>query len=112
MRRVSSKSNGPLSEDLTTMLARKVMRWDVAPERFLLGKRGWIPRWRFQPTERLEDAFRLLEEAGPRRYTMHRDGPGPFCVQVQIGEETGTAQDLSKPRAITLAVAGAQASGG
>jgi hypothetical protein len=94
-----------MSEDLTTMLARKVMRWSIAPERLLLGRRGWIPRWRFQPTEKLEDAFRLLEEAAPGSYTMRRDGQGPFCVQVQIGEETGTAEDPSKPRAITLAIA-------
>ena len=94
-----------MPEDLTSVLARRVMRWGVAPERFLVGKRRWIPRWRFQPTERLEDAFRLLEEAAPRRYTMGRDGQGPFRVEVQIGEETGRAHDLSKPRAITLAVA-------
>jgi len=94
-----------MPEDLTSLLARRVMRWGIAPERFLVGKRRWIPRWRFQPTEKLEDAFRLLEEAAPRRYSMGRDGQGPFRVQVQIGQETGHAQDLSKPRAITLAVA-------
>src|SRR5437762_11910458 len=94
-----------MSEDLTILLARCVMGWGVAPERFLVGKRRWIPRWRFQPTERLEDAFRLLEEAAPRQYTMGRDGQGAFWVQVQSGEETGRAQDPSKPRAITLAVA-------
>ena len=93
------------AENLTTLLARCVMGWEVAPERFLVGKRRWIPRWRFQPTERLEDAFRLLEEAAPRGYTMGRDGQGPFRVEGQIGEETGCAQHLSKPRAITLAVA-------
>jgi hypothetical protein len=94
-----------MPEDLTCVLAQRVMRWGVAPERFLVGKRRWIPRWRFQPTERLEDAFRLLEEAAPRRYTMGRDGQGIFWAQAQIGQETGRAQDLSKPRAITLAVA-------
>jgi hypothetical protein len=94
-----------MPEDLTTLLAQHVMGWGVAPERFLVGKRRWIPRWRFQPAERLEDAFRLLEEAAPRRYSMGRDGQGPFRVQVQIGQETGRAQDVSKPRAITLAVA-------
>jgi len=94
-----------MPEDLTSVLAKRVMQWGVAPERFLVGKRRWIPRWRLQPTERLEDAFRLLEEAEPRGYTMGRDAQGPFWVRVQIGEETGRAQDLSKPRAITLAVA-------
>ena len=94
-----------MTEDLTTLLARHVMGWGIAPERFLLGRRTWIPRWRFQPTERLEDAFRLLEEAAPQKYTMGREGKGLFWARVQIGRATGRARDLSKPRAITLAVA-------
>jgi hypothetical protein len=94
-----------MSEDLTSVLAQRVMGWRVAPERFMVGKGRWLPRWRFQPTERLEDAFRLLEEAAPQRYSMGCDGQGAFWVQVQIGQETGHAHDLSKPRAITLAVA-------
>jgi len=94
-----------LSEDLTSVLAQRVMGWRVAPERFMVGKGRWLPRWRFQPAERLEDAFRLLEQAAPQRYSMGRDGQGTFWVRVQIGQETGRAHDLSKPRAITLAVA-------
>jgi len=93
------------TEDLTAVLARLVMGWDIAPERFLVGKRRWMPRWRFQPTEGLEDAFRLLEAAAPQQYTLGREGKGLFWVQVQIGRVTGHARDLSKPRAITLAVA-------
>jgi len=81
------------------------MRWGVAPERFLLGWRGWIPRWRFQPIEKLEDAFRLLEEAAPQRYAMGREGQGLFWVRVRIDGVAGHARDQSKPRAITLAVA-------
>lgn len=94
-----------MPEDLTTLLAQRVMGWGIAPERFLLGRRAWIPRRRFQPTERLEDAFRLLEEAAPQEYTMGREGKGLFWARVQIGRATGRARDLSKPRAITLAVA-------
>jgi hypothetical protein len=92
-------------EDLTAALARRVMGWEVAPDRFLTGKRRWMPRWRFQPEERLEDAFRLLEAAAPESYTMGRAGPGLFWVRVQIGGTTGQARDQSKPRAITQAVA-------
>jgi len=92
-------------EDLNTLLARRVMRWGVAPERFLLGGRAWMPRWHFKPTERLEDAFQLLEAAGPQKYTMGGDGEGPFWVRVRIGRTTGQARDRSKPLAITLAVA-------
>ena len=94
-------------DDLTTLLARRVMGWEVAPDRFLLGKRRWLPRWRFQPAERLEDAFRLLERATPQQYTVGRKGQGPFWVQVRIGRATGQARDRSMPRAITLAVASA-----
>jgi hypothetical protein len=94
-----------MPEDLTTLLARRVMRWGVAPDRFLTGKRRWMPRWRFAPTKRLEDAFRLLEAAGTQKYTMGREGRGLFWARVQIGHTTGRARDLSKPRAITLAVA-------
>ena len=94
-----------LAEDLTILLARRVMGWGVAPERFLLGRGGWIPRWRFQPVERLEDAFRLLEESNPQRYSMGKKESSLFWVKVRIGGVNGQACDQSKPRAITLAVA-------
>jgi len=93
-----------MTEDLIAVLARRVMRWDVAPDRFLVGNRKWMPRWRFQPDIRLEDAFRLLEAAAPQKYTLSCEGPDAFCVQVWIDGRTGKAQDRSKPRAITLAV--------
>ena len=81
------------------------MGWEVAPDRFLVGKRRWLPRWRFRPTERLEDAFRLLEEACPQKYAMGSEREGLFWVQIQIGEATGEACHRSKPLAITLAIA-------
>lgn len=92
-------------ESLTALLAQKVMGWNVAPDRFLVGNRGWIPRWRFQPTEKLDDAFRLLEKAGPEHYSMGLDGTGHFCVQVRVAGKLGMAREEPKPRAITLAVA-------
>ena len=93
-----------MTEDLTTLLARRVMGWDVAPDRFLVGKRKWMPRWRFQPEENLEAAFRLLRAAAPQKYTISRERTGPFCVRVRIGGKTGRARNRSMPRAITLAV--------
>jgi hypothetical protein len=92
-------------ELLTDELARRIMAWEVAPDRFLMGGRHWIPRWRFRPTERLDDAFRLLGTASPRQYTMGWDEKGTFWVNVQIGDSAGDARDESKPRAITYAVA-------
>jgi hypothetical protein len=90
---------------VTDELARQVMRWKVAPDRFLTGDRRWIPRWRFQPIKNLDSAFRLLEAAAPADYSMKPDGSGQFCVRVQIGAVTGEARHRSKPAAITLAIA-------
>src|SRR5258707_312791 len=94
------------SQHLTSSLAKRVMGWGVAPARFLLGDRRWIVRRRFQPTERIEDAFRLLEKAAPQCWTMGFDN-GTFWVEVQIGGTTARACNVSKPLAISLAVAGA-----
>lgn len=93
------------AEALTAHLAERVMGWNVAPDRFLTGNRSWIPRWRFQPLERLEDAFRLLEKAQPEHYSMGLDGSGRFSVEVRLGGKLGLARDEVKPRAITLAIA-------
>jgi hypothetical protein len=85
-------------------LAVGVMGWTVAPDRFLMGRRRWIPRWRFQPTRILDDAFKLLEKAAPQDYAMGDDGRG-FWVRVRIGKVIGQARDRSKARAIVIALA-------
>ena len=93
------------SENLAALLAERVMGWGVGPDRFLMGNRGWMPRWRFQPTEKLADALRLLETAAPEEYDMRGDNEGNVRVQVRIGGTTGEARGASKPRAITWAIA-------
>jgi hypothetical protein len=93
------------SENLAALLAKRVMGWGVGPDRFLIGNRGWMPRWRFQPTEKLADALRLLEKAAPEEYNMRGDSEGNVRVHIRIGDGTGEADETSKPRAITLAVA-------
>lgn len=96
----------PLGEArLTAMLAARVMGWGVAPDRFLTGVRCWLPRWRFQPATCLEDAFRLLEHAASEEYAMGSSENGGFWVKVRIGDAIGEALDVSKPRAITFAIA-------
>ncbi len=92
------------ADRLTAMLAERVMGWSVGPDRFLMKDRRLIPRWRFQPTKCLEDAFRLLEEAAPQEYTMG-SAEGGFSVSVRIADTIGEAVDISKPRAITHVVA-------
>lgn len=92
-------------DHLTAILAERVMGWRVGPERFLMGDRRWLPRWRFQPAEHLEDAFRLFEQAGPQEYSMGAGENGTFWVKVRVAGATGEALEPSKPRAITFAIA-------
>lgn len=92
-------------ENLTAALAVRVMDWGVGPDRFLLGDRRWTPRWRFQPAERLEDAFRLLERLVPDEYTMGAADNGCFWVKIRVAGRTGEARESSKARAVTFAIA-------
>lgn len=90
---------------LSALLAEKVLGWRISPGRFLMGNRQWSPRWRFQPTEKLEDAFRLLEEAGPKEYTIRGDDKGGIHVQVRIGGTAGEARGICKALTIACAIA-------
>jgi hypothetical protein len=93
------------NENLTALLAKRVMGWGVGPDRFLTGNRGWMSRWRFQPTEKLADALRLLEKAAPEEYNMGGDSEGNVWVHIRIGDTTAEACGASKPHAITCAIA-------
>ena len=93
------------AEMLTALLAEQVMGWRVGTGRYLLGQRRWLARWRFQPTRRAEDAFRLLEQAAPQEFTMGTADNGDFWVKVRVAGTTGEARAASKPRAITFAIA-------
>ena len=90
---------------LDARLAEKVMGWRVGPERFLLSNRQWKKRTYFQPTLRAADAFRLLQGAGPDRYSCTRSRSGVYSVTVRIGKRVGKASEPSEALAITLAVA-------
>lgn len=93
------------NDQLTALLAERVMGWTVGPDRFMTGNRSWISRWRFQPVEKLADALRLLDVAAPEEYSLRGDGEGNSRVHVRIGDATGEACSASKPRAITCAIA-------
>ena len=90
---------------LTKHLAERVMGWSVAPGRFMMGNRGWKPDWKFQPTEKREDAFQLLDAAKPAEYNIAAQRDGTFTVSVRIGGTVGAAHETSEPRAIAHAVA-------
>lgn len=92
-------------ERLTDFLAERVMGWTVGPDRFMTGRRGWMPRWRFQPAEKLEDAFRLLEEAAPQEYSICGDDTGNIHVKARIAGRVGEARGTSMALSITQAIA-------
>jgi hypothetical protein len=93
------------AEHLTTTLAKLVMGWRVVADRFLMGNRQWMPRWRFQPVKRIADAVRLLEKAAPESCVMDCDENGMFHVRVRLAGKTGEAHEKSKARAISYAIA-------
>jgi hypothetical protein len=93
------------TDQLTAILAERVMGWTMGPERLLMGSRKWMPRWRFKPAERLEDAFRLLEEAAPQEYSICGDDKGNIHVMVRIAGRVGEARGTSRALAITQAIA-------
>jgi hypothetical protein len=93
------------TERLTVLLAEKVMGWKVGPDRFMTGDRHWQPRWRFQPAQRVGDAFRLLEQTASQEYAICAVKKGAFRATVRIGGVTGEACESSQARALTFAIA-------
>lgn len=89
---------------LIDQLAQQVLHWRVGPDRFMTRNRSWLPKWRFNPLERLEDAFMLLDHCRSVRYLISQTG-GRFQVEVEHDRKIGKAAGLSKPRTITLALA-------
>lgn len=86
-------------------LAWTVLGWKLSNGRYLKDDRQWMPEWRFRPTERLQDAFRLLEGAAPKTYRISRDSQGNVHVRVLIGGAVGEAHGTSMALVITCAVA-------
>lgn len=101
---VHGRESIPLGS-LTAALAQRVMGWTVGPDRFQMGNRRWMPRWRFQPTEKIADALRLLERLAPEEYTMGAAESGGFWARVRVAGTIGEARESSQPRAIAFAVA-------
>jgi hypothetical protein len=90
---------------LTTALVERVMDWRVRPDRFLTNGRQWIRRSAFDPLEKIDDAFRLLEHASAEEYEMSARQNGLFSVRIRINGTTGEASHKSKPTAISQAIA-------
>jgi len=77
----------------------------VGPGRFVMANRKWIPRWRFQPTGKLDDAFELLAGARPQEYQIRGDDNGTIRVEVRIGGGVHVATGTSLARALSQAAA-------
>lgn len=92
------------SEQLAALLAEHVMGWGVGPDRFVMGNRSWMPRWRFSPLTNLDQAFALIEKAGAT-YTLTVRGDEDFHAEVRIGNSIGKATGEPKARTITIALA-------
>jgi len=90
-------------EALTAALAKQIMGWKAAPDRFLKADRSWIPKWRFRPLVELAHAFQLLDRAA-HHYTLNRDGR-VFTAEIRASSGRGTASGELEARTITLAVA-------
>jgi hypothetical protein len=102
--RVWREGTATSGDRLTDELACLVMRWKVAPGRFIKAGRIWIPRWRFQPLKCLEDAFQLLKMARAA-LVLRSAGDGNFSAQVRVGSRTGRASSGSGAASITMAIA-------
>jgi hypothetical protein len=89
---------------LTDLLAERVMGWKASPDRFIKRGRTWLPKWRFAPFVRLEDAFELLDRSACT-YTIERAHDGSFSVAVVFNGRTGNSSGEPKARSITFALA-------
>lgn len=97
--------NESLTDDaLIDQLAQQVLHWRVGPDRFMTRNRSWLPKWRFNPLQRLEDAFLLLDHSQATRYVISQMG-GKCEVEVEHDRKIGKAAGHSRPRTITLALA-------
>ena len=103
-RKTLKGSASPNEDRITRELAQTVMGWRIAPGRFLKSGRGWLPLWRFQPLKRLDHAMDLLNQSTDD-YTITSGKNGSTRVVVRVGNRIGVAEDQSKARAITHAVA-------
>jgi predicted DNA-binding transcriptional regulator AlpA len=94
----------PSDDNLTKALAERIMGWRVGPDRFFMGSRKWLPRWKFQPLKRMDDAFRLLGQITSVEYTL-RSAENGFVARVSFGDVEAEAHEATQARAISLAVA-------
>lgn len=94
------------NDQLTALLAKRILAWRVGPKRIQKGGRRWAPSWRFQPLRRLDQALQLLEQA-TGQYTLTKAADGTYTALVTVGDQAGSASGKSEAATITLALASA-----
>jgi hypothetical protein len=99
------QENAMTEDQLTAMLAERVMGWRVTGGRFLMGDRRWEPRWRFQPAKKIADALQLLQKAASEEFSVRSDATGLFHARIRIDGKVGVAMEKSHARAVTFAIA-------
>lgn len=94
------------TDELTRELARRVLGWKTAPNRYIASDRRWLPKWRFQPTKKISDAFQLLQAGDAVDYVLRADRNGLFSAKIRTHVGSAEASASSLPLAICLAMAG------
>ncbi len=90
--------------ELTDVIACRVLGWTVCRDRYIISARRWAPRWRFQPLERVEDAFKGLNSVA-NSYLIERRTSEENSVAVFTETGAGSSSSSSLPRAISIATA-------
>jgi hypothetical protein len=93
------------NEHLSALLAERVLGWRAGPNRYIMADRQWLKRERFQPTKRIDAAFRLLIAIRPFDYKLEGSGSDVCWARVRTPGGSGEAKNPSMPLAICLAIA-------
>ena len=89
---------------LVDELARLVLGWRPAPDRYLKPDREWLPRSKFRPLTDIRDAFRVLDQFTDDYSLFSKPGQG-FVAEVRSKGRIGRASGEIAARTITLALA-------
>ena len=89
---------------LVDELARLVLGWRPAPDRYLKPDREWVPRSKFRPLTDVRDALRVLDQLTDDYSLIARPGQG-FIVEVRNKGRIGRASGEIAARTIMLALA-------
>jgi hypothetical protein len=85
------------NEQLTALLAERLLGWRVGPDRFQMGNRSWRPRGSFQPTKYMQDAFAVLLAAKPIDFRLSGGHGKPFRLSLRVANAAVTQSTRNRP---------------